>query len=33
MTITLTPEQMQWIEEAVAAGQFPSVEDAVLWPI
>jgi Arc/MetJ-type ribon-helix-helix transcriptional regulator len=29
MTITLTPEQMQWIEEAVAAGQFPSVEDAV----
>jgi len=33
MTITLTPEQMQWIEEAVAAGQFPSVEDTVLWPI
>ena len=29
MTITLTPEQMQWIEKAVAAGQFPSVEDAV----
>jgi Arc/MetJ-type ribon-helix-helix transcriptional regulator len=29
MTVTLTPEQMRWIEVAVAAGQFPSVEDAV----
>ena len=29
MTVTLTPEQMRWIEAAVAAGQFPSVEDAV----
>ena len=29
MSVTLTPEQMRWIEAAVAAGQFPSVEDAV----
>ena len=29
MTVTLTPEQMRWIEAAVAAGEFPSVEDAV----
>lgn len=29
MTVTLTPEQMRWIEAAVAAGQFPSVEEAV----
>ncbi len=29
MTVTLTPEQMKWIEEAVAAGQFSSVEEAV----
>jgi Arc/MetJ-type ribon-helix-helix transcriptional regulator len=29
MTVTLTPEQLRWIEAAVAAGQFPSVEDAV----
>ena len=29
MTVTLTPEQMRWIEAAVAAGQFRSVEDAV----
>lgn len=29
MTVTLTTEQMRWIEAAVAAGQFPSVEDAV----
>ena len=29
MTVTLTPEQMSWIEAAVAAGQFPSVEEAV----
>lgn len=29
MTVTLAPEQMRWIEAAVASGQFPSVEDAV----
>jgi Arc/MetJ-type ribon-helix-helix transcriptional regulator len=29
MTITLTPEQMEWIEAAVAAGHFASVEEAV----
>jgi Arc/MetJ-type ribon-helix-helix transcriptional regulator len=29
MTVTLTPEQMRWLEEAVAKGQFSSVEDAV----
>src|SRR5690242_1419759 len=29
MTVTLTPEQVQWLEEAVAAGQFASVEEAV----
>ncbi len=29
MTITLTPEQQSWLEAAVAAGQFASVEDAV----
>ena len=29
MTVTLTPEQVRWIEAAVAAGQFPSVEEAV----
>jgi Arc/MetJ-type ribon-helix-helix transcriptional regulator len=29
MTVTLTPEQMRWLEEAVAQGRFPSVEDAV----
>ena len=29
MTVTLTPEQMTWIEAAVAAGHFPSVEEAV----
>ena len=29
MTVTLTPEQMRWIEAAVAAGQFSSVEEAV----
>lgn len=29
MTVTLTPEQQKWLEAAVAAGQFPSVEDAV----
>jgi Arc/MetJ-type ribon-helix-helix transcriptional regulator len=29
MTITLTPEQQKRLEAAVAAGQFPSVEEAV----
>jgi Arc/MetJ-type ribon-helix-helix transcriptional regulator len=29
MSITLTPEQQQWLESKVAAGHFPSVEDAV----
>jgi antitoxin ParD1/3/4 len=29
MTVTLTPEQMRWIEAAVAAGQFSSIEEAV----
>ena len=29
MSITLTPEQQQWLEGEVAAGHFPSVEDAV----
>ena len=29
MTITLTPEQHAWLEAQVAAGRFPSVEDAV----
>lgn len=29
MTITLTPEQQSWLENQVAAGRFPSVEDAV----
>ena len=29
MAITLTPEQQQWIEGEVAAGHFPSVEEAV----
>jgi len=29
MTITLTPEQLKWIEQQVAGGQFESVEDAV----
>jgi Arc/MetJ-type ribon-helix-helix transcriptional regulator len=29
MTVTLTPEQVKWIEEAVAAGHFASVEEAV----
>lgn len=28
MTITLTPEQMAWIDAHVARGDFPSVEDA-----
>jgi antitoxin ParD1/3/4 len=29
MTITLTPEQLKWIEQQVASGKFGSVEDAV----
>jgi Arc/MetJ-type ribon-helix-helix transcriptional regulator len=29
MAVTLTPEQMRWLEQAVAEGRFPSVEDAV----
>lgn len=29
MTVTLTPEQMRWLEEAVAQGRFSSVEEAL----
>jgi antitoxin ParD1/3/4 len=29
MTVTLTPEQIAWIDAHVARGDFPSVEDAV----
>ena len=29
MTVTLTPEQMRWLEQAVAEGRFSSVEEAV----
>ena len=29
MTITLTPEQQQWLAAQVAAGHFPSIEAAV----
>ena len=29
MSIALTPEQQRWLEGEVAAGNFPSVEDAV----
>ncbi len=29
MTITLTPEQMAWINAHVARGDFPSIEEAV----
>lgn len=29
MTITLRPAQQEWLEEQVAAGKFPSVDDAV----
>jgi antitoxin ParD1/3/4 len=29
MTITLTPEQMAWIDAHVARGDFPSTEEAV----
>jgi len=29
MTIILTPEQVQWLEQQVADGEFQSIEDAV----
>jgi antitoxin ParD1/3/4 len=29
MTIALRPDQQKWLEEQVAAGRFPSVDDAV----
>jgi antitoxin ParD1/3/4 len=29
MTITLTPEQVDWLEQQVASGEFDSVEEAV----
>jgi antitoxin ParD1/3/4 len=29
MTITLTPEQLAWIDAHIARGDFPSVEEAV----
>jgi antitoxin ParD1/3/4 len=29
MTITLTPEQVEWLEQQVADGEFDSVEEAV----
>jgi Arc/MetJ-type ribon-helix-helix transcriptional regulator len=29
MTIALTPEQLRWLEQAVAEGRFASVEEAV----
>jgi Arc/MetJ-type ribon-helix-helix transcriptional regulator len=29
MTIALAPEQLHWLEQAVAEGRFASVEDAV----
>jgi antitoxin ParD1/3/4 len=29
MTITLTPEQQQWIEAQVSAGHFSSIEEAI----
>jgi antitoxin ParD1/3/4 len=29
MTVTLTPEQLKWIQQQVAGGNFESVEDAV----
>lgn len=29
MTITLPPDQLEWLESQVAAGRFPSVEEAV----
>jgi Arc/MetJ-type ribon-helix-helix transcriptional regulator len=33
MTITLTPEQQERLEAAVAAGQFASVEEAVRFAV
>ena len=29
MTVTLTPDQIKWLESQVAGGRFDSVEDAV----
>ena len=29
MTIRIKPEQLKWLDEQVASGTFPSVEDAV----
>ena len=29
MSITLTPEEQQWLQAEVAAGRFPSIEAAV----
>ena len=29
MTITLTPQQLRWLEQQVAVGRFESVEEAV----
>ena len=29
MTVTLTPDQIKWLESPVAGGRFDSVEDAV----
>ena len=29
MTITLTPDQVAWLEEQVRSGAFPSVQDGV----
>jgi len=29
MTVTLRPDQQKWLEQQVAAGRFPSVDDAV----
>jgi antitoxin ParD1/3/4 len=33
MTVTLTPEQQERLEAAVAAGQFASVEEAVQYAV
>ena len=33
MTITLTPEQQEWLEAEVAAGHFSSVEEAVQFAV
>jgi Arc/MetJ-type ribon-helix-helix transcriptional regulator len=29
MTVTLTPDQIKWLESQVAGGRFDSIEDAV----